>query len=202
MGVRDNETQLRIPTEIVNSPPVSASAIRSSSPRNAKKLPIWAHGTIAQPVKSGRAQNQDPGNISPSHSGFHPDSTTRIHNGSRSLSSSFGSLSFEDLSAPRPPLPSSSSRSPAAGTGHSFNETQQHGGQGSVELTQSIQWDIRGGILVTISTVRSSSSSLPVSSSITQHTLSPPEIRPSQTHPRHHGARSKEEFPREDLRRL
>jgi len=184
--VRDNEAMFngQTPTQPVEVPTITARSSISSPPRRAQRLPIWARGTVAQPVRLGPSQIQR-ASTSPSHPSSRANSSSGIHNRSRSLSSSLTPISLQDWSTQAPPLPSNTSRLSAVGNRNGQSQNQERGRQAGnesqrqrqlqLQLMASTEITTRGGISGTSSLVRSSGSLLSPLPSSSQRSSSSPQ---------------------------
>jgi len=180
--VRVNENS-QTPTQSVEAPPITTPPSTSSPSRRTQRLPIWARGTVAQPVRLVPSQIQRE-STPPSHPSSPANSSPGIRTGYRSLSSSLAGISLQDRSTERPPLSSNTSRPSAVGNRDGQSQNQERGRQAGnenqrqlqLQLISSTQITIRGGIAGTSSVVRSGVSSLPASPSSPQGSSSSPQI--------------------------
>jgi Zinc finger, C3HC4 type (RING finger) len=162
------------PSQSVQLPPLSTLSLAPSPSRSTlKRLPIWARGTRAQPVRTRDVQSQSPDNNSQSQSHSPGISITNVVIGSRSTS--VAQVSIQDWSSGRRPLPSTSNPR-VRGIPPVLGEIRQLQRESQIQLSNAAQIT-REGIRI-VNLVRSEISSAPSSGSTGQANASSAQVPP------------------------
>lgn len=157
----------------VQLPPLSTlSPTPSPSRSTLKRLPIWARGTRAQPVRISHVQNQNLENNPQSQSHLPHHSSTNVV--IRSRGTSVAQVSIPDWGS-RPPLPSTSTAR-IRGIPPVLGEIRPLQRESQIQLSNAAQIT-RGGIRI-VSLVRSDVSSAPSSRSNGQANASSAQVPP------------------------